>query len=163
MKKKKKDNTGFSLIELIIVVAILAVLVGIIAPQFLKYVEKSKRITDVTNARKVRDAVERIVAIESYDVGTGRYIWRRKNHEDRVPTGEPTNLLSALFKEMGEVPVSVVDKDYFWGVEWYYQETDHGVLIDITEREKIGTVKKVYLCPPSGPGPSAGPQSIDTV
>lgn len=36
-----KKNKGFTLIELIIVVAILTVLVGVLTPQYTKYVEKA--------------------------------------------------------------------------------------------------------------------------
>jgi len=39
---KKMNNKGFSLVELIIVVAIMAVLVGVLAPQYIKYLDKSK-------------------------------------------------------------------------------------------------------------------------
>ena len=52
MNKKQKSltNKGFSLVELIIVIAIMAVLVGVLAPQFLKYVERSRKSTDCQNA-----------------------------------------------------------------------------------------------------------------
>lgn len=50
MKKEKMNNKGFSLVELIIVIAIMAVLVVVLAPQYLKYVERSRNSTDLQNA-----------------------------------------------------------------------------------------------------------------
>lgn len=51
--KKSMNNKGFSLVELIIVIAIMAVLVGLLAPQYLKYVNNSKVSTDISNAQEV--------------------------------------------------------------------------------------------------------------
>lgn len=41
-KNEKKDNKGFSLVELIIVIAIMAILVGVVGTQVLPYLNKSK-------------------------------------------------------------------------------------------------------------------------
>jgi len=51
-------NKGFSLVELIVVVAIMAVLVGILAPAYLSYVEKTRRGTDENAAEEIRHTVE---------------------------------------------------------------------------------------------------------
>lgn len=54
MKKKTYDNKGFSLVELIIVVAILAILTAIIAPSYRHYIEKSKRSTCAANCHSLK-------------------------------------------------------------------------------------------------------------
>lgn len=50
-------NKGFSLVELIIVIAIMAILVGVLAPQLIKYIEKSKVSADTQAADAVHSAV----------------------------------------------------------------------------------------------------------
>lgn len=61
--KKEMNNKGFSLVELIIVVAIMAVLIGVLAPTYLKYVETSKRTSDCTSIGAILDACE-VLAID---------------------------------------------------------------------------------------------------
>ena len=58
MKERKMNNKGFSLVELIIVIAIMAILIVVLAPQYLKYVEKSRNSTDVTNATEIVTALQ---------------------------------------------------------------------------------------------------------
>lgn len=70
MDKKKLNNNGFSLVELIIVIAIMAVLVGVLAPTYLGYVEKSKKSTDVQNAQELATAIA--VKAASADVATSK-------------------------------------------------------------------------------------------
>ena len=56
--EKKLNNKGFSLVELIIVIAIMAVLIGVLAPQYLKYVEKSRESADLDNYSSIISAIE---------------------------------------------------------------------------------------------------------
>lgn len=62
MKKENMNNKGFSLVELIIVIAIMAILIVVLAPQYLRYVERSRNSTDMQNARTLMTAAETWVA-----------------------------------------------------------------------------------------------------
>ena len=53
LKERKKDNKGFTLVELVIVIAILAILFGLLAPQYTKYVEKSRKTADASNMDEI--------------------------------------------------------------------------------------------------------------
>lgn len=68
MKREQKSltNKGFSLVELIIVVAIMAVLIGVLAPQYLRYVEKTRlqrdnsAIAEIANSIKIACTEEKV-------------------------------------------------------------------------------------------------------
>lgn len=66
--KKKKDNKGFTLVELVIVVAILAILVGILAPQYTKYVEKSRQSADASNLENIVKGFKVAAADTDYNI-----------------------------------------------------------------------------------------------
>ncbi|MDD3221534.1 MAG: prepilin-type N-terminal cleavage/methylation domain-containing protein [Lachnospiraceae bacterium] len=56
-KKQKNHESGFSLVELIIVVAILAILTGILVPSFTGQIGKSKAATCATNRDNLRTEI----------------------------------------------------------------------------------------------------------
>ena len=61
-----KNNKGFSLVELIIVVAIMAVLMGILAPQYIRYVEKTRIRADDSIISDMDKAASALLADEKY-------------------------------------------------------------------------------------------------
>lgn len=65
---KTKKNAGFSLVELIVVIAIMAVLVGVLAPAYLKYVEKSRKSTDVSAVADIITAASTVAADVEFDI-----------------------------------------------------------------------------------------------
>jgi len=56
-KKFDKNNKGFSLVELIVVIALIAIIVGIMVPQLIKYIEKSNVASDKQTLNAIYSAV----------------------------------------------------------------------------------------------------------
>lgn len=57
-----KSNQGFSLIEMIIVIVIMAVLIALITPNLVKYLYSSKEQTDKKNLDEVRAEITAAIA-----------------------------------------------------------------------------------------------------
>ena len=55
--KSLKNNKGFSLVELIIVIAIMAILAAVISLAVIRYIDKSRRSSDLETAKTIYDAV----------------------------------------------------------------------------------------------------------
>ena len=64
MKKQKTGNNGFTLAELLIVVAVIGVLVAISMPVFAGHLEKSRETVDLANVRSAYSEVMTAVMTE---------------------------------------------------------------------------------------------------
>lgn len=77
--KKRLNKKGFTLVELIIVIAIIAVLAAVLAPQYIKYVEKSKISTDESVAAELLAAAKVAVVDEDHAVTAGTIAFNGTN------------------------------------------------------------------------------------
>lgn len=73
MKKFKDNNKGFSLVELIVVIAIMVVLIAVLGSTILGYVDKSKYSKDISALDSINTAVKTFVADPSSDYKDGTY------------------------------------------------------------------------------------------
>lgn len=65
---KKMNNKGFSMVELIIVIAIMAILAAALAPALIKYINKSRLSTDISTGTSIASAIQTALSNESaYD------------------------------------------------------------------------------------------------
>ncbi len=67
-------NKGFTLVELIIVVAIIAVLASVLAPQYIRYVERSRESNDLQIATNIVRAATVTIADPNHDIPSGHYV-----------------------------------------------------------------------------------------
>lgn len=54
---KQNSNKGFTLVELIIVIAIMSILATIIGVSVIRYIDKARQSMDINNAKLIKDAV----------------------------------------------------------------------------------------------------------
>lgn len=136
-KITSSTEAGFSLVELIIVIAIIAVLTALLAPNMLQYVEKTKRTTDVYTARQIADILERVVTVDNPDIDaenpsdTSTVSWDKSVSLQ----ASPTTAIDITFVEFGAVPRSRAFPDYYWTLEY---------------NNKIGEVISIHIGENSG-------------
>lgn len=94
-KNNKSNNGGFSLVELVAVVAIMAILIAMLAPQYLRYVEKSRLQRDNSGIAEIANAIK--IAMVNEDV------------YNTTPSG--TIILSARSAENGSLTFTFRNED----------------------------------------------------
>lgn len=109
----KKNNKGFSLVELIVVIAIMAVLMVVLAPAMLRYVEKSRVQKDDTAVHEVQRAVELALSDEAVvDEISGGEVVTVSNGSITMTSGTSAALLTEVHKTVTDSAVKLSSKTY---------------------------------------------------
>lgn len=105
----KMNNKGFSLVELIIVIAIMVVLGGVLAPQYMKHLKDAKVAADVANGDAIATAVN--VAIASDELGPD-------TDGVKIDISGNGDITAAGITNLPTLPKSKVNEDYVWYVDY---------------------------------------------
>ena len=138
---KKKNNKGFSLVELIVVIAIMAVLMVVLAPAMLRYVEKTRVQKDDSAVSEVANAAELALADEAVysevDGATTIQVAVKDNTDITASVTAPSGSTAKTDKLVAEIKATVGNKIAF-------AAKDHdGKTATITI--EYDTTRKVYV------------------
>ena len=108
-----RKNKGFSLVELIIVIAIMAILIGVMAPQLIKYIEKSKVSSDTQLCSTLQTAVTTALSDPEVNDWTGYdakfNTWAGGVKANALSTTTTDKLDSAVLETLGEKTPNNID------------------------------------------------------
>ena len=119
--KRTKDNKGFTLVEMLVVIAIIAVLVAIIIPTITSASTRSKAAADAANLRTVLGEANNATL-----QGQGIQSVIDANIEAPPSKSFPGASLKLLFEYPGFISIFYVDGDNYYGLEYFSEVSEKG-------------------------------------
>lgn len=126
----KKKNRGFTLMEMLIVVAIIAVLVAVAIPVLNNNLEKARQAVDMANARAIQ-------AILATLVNTGEVVFPEKTNDTYA---EGIGIWVLVVRDLSKIPQGYNKKMHL--LEMYTAVPKKGCLSTASQRSSIGRILK---------------------
>ncbi len=131
--KKKRNNKGFSLVELIVVMAIMAILAVTLAPRVMQYVEKSRKTADREIINTIYTAVQ--YGLLDSDISNDAYTANTIDEDSDAATVDTTVDLAGLINvtagsgglKLTDVTNNVTSNDIYTvnGKTWNINNTNY--------------------------------------
>ena len=102
LKEMKKNNKGFSLVELIVVIAIMVVLIAVLGSAILGYVEKSKYSKDISALDSLNSAIKAYAVDPNANYKSGDPYTLEDlitGHDANNKPRDPYNVIKNILKE----------------------------------------------------------------
>ncbi|MDE5965870.1 MAG: prepilin-type N-terminal cleavage/methylation domain-containing protein [Lachnospiraceae bacterium] len=158
-----RSNHGFSMVELIIVIAVMAILAGALAPTLIKYVNKSRIASDLDSADTLAKAAQ--LAVVDHEVA--KYIFTQSmpfsiDVQDLDATHSPYEEL--LLENIGSIPKVKYTKNNAQSFMITVVERDaaqHAYAVEITVVGAPVTSQSGLAANPNGVGAMLYPEVDD--
>ncbi len=103
----KMNNKGFSLVELIVVIAIMAVLMGVLAPTLIGNIEKSRESKDLQAIEGVYQAVNHALATEAGAKEAAKTAVKDMTLANLLASESHTALAAEIKEELGSAEIDL--------------------------------------------------------
>ena len=154
MKETKKiGNKGFSLVELIVVIAIMAVFVGVLSPQYMKWVERARLQKDNSAIGEIAQAMKLAYSDEALRdrIGTNVTITlsNSSDTDNAKYTGFDADTATTLQKEVAQTAGATFETS-----SKAYKESDEDIVLTLDSNGNVSAVGYIEV-PGDNPTTSA--------
>lgn len=116
-----RNSKGFTLIEMLIVIAIIAILVAIIIPTIMHATTSAKAATDAANLRSVLGQANTVLAEHNYNDSVLA--------DAKIEVGEcksfPDAEIELLYVNPGFIKIYYVDDGNYYGIDYFAAVSKH--------------------------------------